>query len=849
MTRHEQLPRNSSLREALHAALDLPPEARREFLARELEGLTLIDEALALLDGAEEPGSFLERPFRLTRGPFDPVMPGEIANYKLERQLGMGSHGVVYLAVQFAPKRKVAVKLLHAVHVGARPADRMRKEAEVLAQLSHPGIAPIYEAGVVDLGFGPQPWFSMEFVDGRPITQHAKEEGLDRRARVALLIEVARAVHHAHEHDVVHRDLKPDNVLVLRSPSPGSSRLRVLDFGIARWSGDASPIGPTTTNDALLGTLTYMAPEQAGERVVDGRADQFSLAAMLFELLTGMAPRRLQGCSLKQLVRSVAETEVEPASTHVTELAGDLDAILGKALSYSSIHRYPSVAAFADDLERWLAGAPTVARPLTSLERLARAVRRRPIATLVTATAVSIVAVVTTVVVSARVDEARARSVAAWFDDQALVVGLEEEVEDLWPQHSSRLAAMDGWLARAVTLYARLPAHRVAFAQLTSDVSYPASITQQGQALIKRIERLAEGEGFLHEIRARRARAADLDAETVVAHGPAWRAARERLADDARFAGCALRPYEGLEPLGPDPVSGLEEFAAFQTGAVPFRVDPESIIRPALGDALVFVLLPCGAAEVGFDERLVADPLLVESFKAYAHYGVPTRVVLEPYLLSKFEMTQDQWSRLFGINPSYNYVGKVFGDVVTTGLHPVDSVTWSNAERLLAHFQMRLPTEAQWECAARFGSQHPWIFGPREDDLFGYASLHWPGDRDDQNPPEVGGATDGFWENAPVGSFLPNPAGLYDILGNVWEHCRDDYKVLYHSLDLRPGDGLVVNDEIPDGGKSMRGGSYGMPPKTTHVFHRADRNMSSSDNSIGVRPIWVPIPTRTEVDD
>ncbi|MEO1280091.1 MAG: serine/threonine-protein kinase, partial [Planctomycetota bacterium] len=165
-----------------------------------------------------------------------------------------------------------------------------RREAQVLARLSHPGIATVYEAGIADLGSGQQPWFAMEYVDGLPLGRHASEADLDRRARVALVAQAARAVQHAHDHGVVHRDLKPENVLV-----DGEGAVRVVDFGVARTREEDAQTLHLTATGQVIGTLAYMAPEQARGGLAGVGADQFALGAILYELLTRELPLPVRG--------------------------------------------------------------------------------------------------------------------------------------------------------------------------------------------------------------------------------------------------------------------------------------------------------------------------------------------------------------------------------------------------------------------------------------------------------------------------------------------------------------------------------------------------------------------------
>jgi len=660
MTQAHDLPGPVSYRAILHAALDRPPAERRRFLVEHLPPGPELDEAIALVEQANDLGRFLEQPRERVPEPFRPALPETIGEYRVLRLLGFGSNGVVYLAQQSAPDRSVALKLLRMDQATGAGADRFDREIALLARLSHPGIVPVFASGFVELGHGRQPWFAMEFVDGAPLNVFAEAAGLNQRGRIELVVEVARAVAYAHAQGVVHRDLKPENVLVLRESSSGASRVRVLDFGVARLVSESELFHTLTITGQVLGTLSYMAPEQARGGVIDARADQFALGAILFELLTGELPLAVRGRSTLEALRIVADGEAASASRFVTALAGDLEAILAMALASEPNRRYPSVADFADDLERQLAGRPTVARPPVALGRLVRLVRRHPLATLVVTALLVLAGIVSTIIVDARLDEARARRIAAWFEDLALVARLEEEVDTLWPIHSTRVDAMENWLRDAGGLEDRLERHRAALATLTSSASFPGSIATQGQALIDRIQGLAAPGGPVEVIRGRCARAAALLHQTVTARADEWTAARERVAVNPQYKGLALVPEEGLVPVGPDPTSGLEEFAAFVTGEVPVRSLEGDAIQPALGGALIFVLIPADDYSIGFDRSAYDPDTLPHNLKVDDHLGPPFVFHLDAYFISKFELTQDQYERISGGNPSSNTPGKTF---------------------------------------------------------------------------------------------------------------------------------------------------------------------------------------------
>ncbi len=851
-----------TLRDVLHAALDLPVGERRQFVEARLPAGTVLADALSLLAAGDEVDDFLEAPYAGAPGVFRPSLPARIGSYTIERLLGYGSMGVVYLARQADPARMVALKLLRFDQASAACIDRFRREVAVLARLSHPSIARVHAAGVAEMGAGEQPWFAMEYVDGAPLMEHAHGAALDRRARVALVIDIARAVQHAHEHGIVHRDLKPENVLVRgadsgRKGSSGSNgedargQVCVLDFGVAQLATDGDTFTTLTATGQVVGTLAYMAPEQARGGAVDARVDQFALGVMLYELLTGELPLAVRGKLVHEALRIVADGQWTPPSQRDATLAGDLEAILGTALAPEANRRYPSVGAFADDLERWLEGRPVVARTPRFLEDLARLVRRHPLATIGGALATAVLAVLLAFMWQARVEQRHSRDLALLFSDRSRYERLVAEADRLWPADSARVPLLDAWLADARGIVARVERHRATLARLATQglgTSWGSggaldseSLGRQGAEYLQPLEVLEVG--LLAELRARRECAARLYEETVTKHAAAWADAAERVRRAARFRGFALAPQEGLVPLGPDPRSGLEEFAAFATGALPVRDPITGLVRRCVGDALTFVLVPGGERWIG-DERArsVETSAVPEWQRSSLHaWGPPCPVRLDPFLISKFELSQDQCLRLFGFNPSYNVIGRnMFEELETTPLHPVESITWDRLMEFLPRFGMTLPTEAQWEVAARGDSPFLFVWGPAYMALAGRANVNtFNGPSRVAVPPFP---EDPYQDHSPIGTFEPSPFGLYDVIANVWEYCLDDYRIHYHELEHRPGDGLVLGG-VPDGEKSRRGGDNNLDPTLLTVFARSERPQHAADGVSGVRPAWPMAPS------
>src|SRR5215831_1914863 len=194
----------------------------------------------------------------LTRGiESRPELPERIGRYRILRLLGEGGMGCVFEAEQEQPRRTVALKVIRAGLLTADVLQRFDRESQVLALLHHPGIAQVYEAGAADYGWGSQPYFAMEYIDGLPLDRYAGIHQLDTRQRLALMIQVCEAVEHAHRRGVIHRDLKPGNILVDENGQP-----KILDFGLARVIDSDAQATRQTDIGQLLGTLAYMSPEQ-----------------------------------------------------------------------------------------------------------------------------------------------------------------------------------------------------------------------------------------------------------------------------------------------------------------------------------------------------------------------------------------------------------------------------------------------------------------------------------------------------------------------------------------------------------------------------------------------------------
>lgn len=398
------------------------PVRRPTIIAEACAGdAVLRHEVESLLRACEAAGGFLENPALaigplVVRGASDDVpvpLPERIAGFRIQRVLGVGGMGVVYVAEQERPHRTVALKVIKPGLATPSILRRFEHEAEVLGRLHHPGIAQVYEAGTAEGPLGPQPFFAMELIDGKPITTFAVEHSLKTRERLELLARVCDAVQHAHQQGVIHRDLKPSNVLVEPSGQP-----KILDFGVARVSrADGSAATVHTQAGQIIGTLAYMSPEQAaGDSVaVDTRSDVYSLGVVAYQLLSGKLPVEIGDRPLHEGVRAVHEQEPAPLSSVDTAYRGDIDTVIGKSLHKDRDRRYQSAAEFAADLRRVLANEPVLARPPSALYQLSKFAQRHRawVNAAVVLAAVLVLGVVLLIVKNRELDLSRNRAVEA----------------------------------------------------------------------------------------------------------------------------------------------------------------------------------------------------------------------------------------------------------------------------------------------------------------------------------------------------------------------------------------------------------------------------------------------------
>lgn len=846
----------------------------------------------------------------------------QIGPYRLLRRIDSGGMGTVWQAQREHPvQQRVAIKVIKLGMDTEAIVARFQQERQLLAHMEHDGIAKVFDCGATTRG---RPWFAMEYVEGEPITAYCDRRRLSIPARLQILQQVCAAVTHAHQKSVIHRDLKPGNVLV--GERDGRPFVKVIDFGLAKALAPSTGATAHPATAGPVGTLEYMAPEQADPRVadIDTRADVYALGVILQELLIGERPVSVPARQFDsaQLAALLAEAVVEPPSQRFaglaeataaaravardtsvaglrSALARDLDWVVLKATARQREDRYSTPGALADELQRFLGHEPLSVGPPSTLHRLRKFTRRYRYQVVVVA-AVLMTALVGAVVALDQAAVARANLAAR---QQQILLGdlatlRHEADESLWWEHGAgpTEAALLDWLrraelirepmqdwrtqrenllARALPMTAederqrrdRMAASGVmeaARARLAATPEVPAAAAARA-FLVRRLDVLERQFERLRVVRF----STEADATTwqqvdrIVREGddffgdqamPGWFASvQDRLAIVKRLAateaermrrfdavqgavdavapglGDLLRATPGLVPLGADPDSGLLEFCLATTGEVPER-DAAGRLKCEERHGLVFVLVPGGSAAIGAQREagLNHDPDAEVDEQPVVHLN------LAPYLLGKFELNQAIWLRMTGANPAF-YAPTPRSDNPITAMHPVESVSVATAERWLRRFGMQLPTEAQWEFAARCGTDTP-RFVP-DHKLSAHLNVA------DQAAKRVGfpwrepeSWDDEFAMHAPVTSMLGNRFGFHHMLGNVWEWCADIYEIAYPKGWVpRHGDGRRTGDIQLR--RVARGGSFQQPRVESRASNRGAFPGDTVMDHIGVRPL------------
>ncbi len=825
------------------------------------------------------------------------------ARYRRQEEISHGGQGVILRVWDEDLERHLAMKAMlgRAVRGGSSsPADRhalarFLEEARVTSQLDHPGIVPVHELGLDDQG---RAYFTMKLVKGEDLRAvfekvQAGREGWTEARALGVLSKVCEAMAYAHAKGVIHRDLKPGNVMVGRY-----GEVHVMDWGLARVIGredrrdvrisrelhptavftdrrkqpDEASDSPLMTMDGhVVGTPCYMPPEQALGKLdeIGQHSDVYALGAMLYHLLAGHAPYVKPGMKLSNYAVWYRAQEGSPDALHerAPRAPAELLAIVEKAMARDWRERYPDMGALGDDLRAYLEHRVVKAYRVGAWIELEKWVERnRRLAVSIGAGILAILlGLVSSLVLRAKAthNEVLAREnerLAIERADEVLRLSALQRLDDLvneadrlWPITPDLVERYRAWLSAAEELVSELPSYELTRSQLRSRgkegtvegrASWTFAATEDRwwhDQLTKLIEGLrvfsnrehglcsagiSPEHGWSIERRLDFARTVEERSITGAEARARWDEALASIRDLGEcpwYARLALSPQVGLLPIGRDPTSGLWEFAHLQTGEPAVRgADGELLVQEGMG--LVFVLLPGGTFRMGAQRADPAqpnyDPLAMLDEQPV--HGVE----LSPFFLSKYEMTQEQWERITGANPSY------WG---SAPLLPIEQVNWFQCNETCRQLGLALASEAQWEYGTRAGSDTPWWSGTDPALLSEVANLADESYRIRANAVDklTEDWDDGAFEPARVGQFAPNPFGLHDVHGNVWEWCRDAFGPYEEG---RAG----VDPAHLDGGSpnhACRGGSFDNGAVSARSAVRLDLASAFVGYYLGLRPI------------
>jgi len=724
-------------------------------------------------------------------------------DFRILGKLGEGGMGSVYLASQLSLDRLVALKMLHP-GAGVDPVAeaRFEREIEALSRCEHPNVVKILASGVEE---GTR-YYAMEYVEGADLRRVARalpESGSfelavssaceaasrERRERFRDLPQVtrrtppaarthgqrhrdlaryfrdaARGVQHLHERGIVHRDLSPANLMV----TVGDARAVVMDLGLALLE-DAS-VSLTRDRATILGTLRYLPPEQLQRNLltVDRRADVYALGAVLYELLTDRP--LFDGDTEVRLIEQVLREEPAPLRRVDPRIPRDLATIVEKAIQKDPRQRYESAEGLAEDLQAFLEERPIRARPATVAYLTRKWVERNRSLAAVLGVAFLLLAAGSWLALA---DRARSQRELALNSDLFQMTDLVERAEGLWLPDLARVGEAQRWIEEARLLAARRNDHERRIEELASpDEEVIAADSARSEQLererqfLEAVDRLTQAkDGLIDHVATRVARASEVHERSLTSPEALdrWQRAVASIADPnecPEYRGLRIQPQFGLLPLRQDPASGLWEFAHCATGEIPeIGADGSYEIRP--DSSIVLVLLPPASTWIGAQRSDRSRPNFDPA--AAPNDLTPQEVEIEAFFLSKYEMSVSQWKRATG--------GQI--DSSPEATNPVENVSWNDASRWLPRLGLDLPTEAQWEYGARAAVDAP-CFVP-ENELRFVANL---GDLTFKNEFKERAQGNEEWEDGfarlcPVNAMRPNPFGLHNVFGNLWELCRD----------------------------------------------------------------------------
>jgi len=868
--------------------------------------------------------------------------------YLDEGEVARGGMGSIRRVYDQDARRRLALKVMLDARGEGTPAGseaslgRFLEEAQVTSQLDHPGVVPVHEIGV---DADDRVYFTMKLVKGDDlravfdrVADPNDEEWTTTRA-LNVMLRVCEAMAYAHAKGVIHRDLKPGNVMVGKY-----GEAYVMDWGLAKAVGredrhdlrirpdstaslkserkdaaEETPDSPILTMGGdVVGTPAYMPPEQALGRVdeVGPPADVYAVGAMLYHLLAGRIPYTRPGgrITARTILTMVIQGPPPPLAGLVGDAPAELVAIVEKAMEREIDDRYPEMTALARDLQAFLEKRVVLAYETGAWAELKKWVQRnRAVASMAAATLVLVSGIAgwsnSRIRAERQIQRERVSNLTAalqvreWVEKALVLEVARPEAIDRMEQHLVRARSMFESLAYVESelreirraghplphprdaelagLEEQLDEHRsgvsIAWEALTSidPLSSRENAAQLEEAIdglrvrIERERNFEFGEGvearewhdtlrnllvYLHEnnsesdfdswvprIERSLRNARTIHARSIDDQRAAWGETVASIADVEecpKYHGLSIAPQIGLVPLGRNVETGLWEFWHVLSGERPVRDERgRFVIGPETG--LVLVLVPGGTYDQGAqawdEDGPNYDPLSQKNEHDAA--GLPVPVTLSPFFLSKYEMTQGQWVRSRGANPSYWKPGFDLGGVAFTLDHPVENVGHSVARAAIRAWDLDLPTEAQWEYACRAGTDTPWWTGRDRETLRGAVNIADQSAKSVDAPwPEIEDwpdLVDGFVTHAPVATFRANPWGFHHVHGNVWEWCLDPDAT--YDVAPRTGDGYRVSDSIRSA-YANRGGGYRDVVMNTRSSRRSISPDSEAAPDLGLRP-------------
>lgn len=708
-----------------------------------------------------------------------------------------------------------------------------------------------------------------------------------------IVLGVSEILHVAHSAGLIHRDIKPSNIMVTPSGQPV-----LLDFGLAR---DEESDEALTVSGAAMGTPAYMSPEQIGghRARIDHRTDIYSLGVTLYEAVAMARPYRAS--TRQGLYRAILQGTVPDIRRKNPKVSRDLRVVIETMLDVNPDRRYQTAQLMSNDLRAVLDWRSISARPAGWFTKVRRWARRNPLVAVSSTAALVILVVSLIIISNTLGDyrELADLQLVEQMEVEAVellpavgfnVDGMENWVEravvltESLPRHRKKLAAIraqslpytnDDRLEDLET-HKDVPALRNLERRISMLDQQLDLLQSQGQqlhkqdeqrlddaldemerdsaAILKRIETrrtyrfknhevkwqhdaiasLVHGlnhlaETTLPDMRQRLIQAREIQRESHITHKALWEEAIASIANREQcplYKGLQIPIQEGLVPINRSDESGLWTFrhiASEDQGSE----TPDSRSH-------IFVLLPGGAFQLGASRDENTGPHL-DRFARKDERPVK-ELVLDPFFMSAHEVTQRDWQRLMGSNPSYHPAGSLMGRVVTWQ-SPVESVTHGEAMEYCRRMDLSLPTEAQWEYAARAGSTTIWPTGDERDSLAGtlniadgsalIAGANWEAAADWSD------LEDGHVTHAPVGSYLCNKFGLFDMQGNVWEWCRDGYGKYTSATETGTGLRTETRDKV----FVYRGGSFRNTADRARSASRQSAGATVRSGSVGLRPM------------